>query len=95
MAKAKAVKLDKEQAKQLDKIAKEHAKHMQELQATLNQYNQIQKQIEAEKKKSQGQMHKVMQDTQTKVLEMQKETYSNRAKSVDKLHQKVTQLMKS
>ncbi len=95
MAKNKSEGLDKDKAKLLDKLAKDHAKHMQEMQATLNQYQQIQKQIEASAKKSEEQRQQIMQETQTKIMETQRDIQVNRTKSADKMQAKVTQLLKN
>lgn len=67
----------------------------QENASTRNQTAQTWAQIAAENRKTQAQIHQIKQETATKISEMHRETYINKRKSSDKIHEKVKQLMMS
>ena len=71
------------------------AQMMQDNASTQNQILQIGAQMRAERRKTQAQIHQINQETNTKVAEMFRETYVNRRKSADKIHNKVQQLIMS
>ena len=70
----------------------------QNQQATSSANNQISTtyaQMRAENLKTSAQNHQIAMETMTKTSEMRRETYVNRRKSSDKIHEKVKQLMMS
>ena len=73
----------------------QNAQRMQESASAQNQVATIGAQMGAEKRKTAAQIHQINMETNTKVSEMARETYVNRRKSSDKIHEKVKQLMMS
>lgn len=67
----------------------------QDTSSTMNQMAQMQAQMQSEKTKTAAQIFQIQQETKTKVSEMQRETWVNKRKSTDKIHEKVKQLMMS
>lgn len=71
------------------------AQRAQENASNANQMAQIGAQMRSEKTKTAAQIHQIQMETQTKTSEMQRDSYVNRVKSSDKIHEKVKQLMMS
>lgn len=71
------------------------AQNQQATQSANNQISTTYAQMQAEKLKTGAQNHQIAMETMTKTSEMRRETYVNRRKSSDKIHEKVKQLMMS
>ena len=67
----------------------------QENQSTWNQVAKLDSQTRAEKQKTAAEIHQIRQETQTKISEMQRTTYINKAKSSSGIHKKLVALMMS
>ncbi|HNU07255.1 MAG TPA: hypothetical protein PKO33_05760 [Pyrinomonadaceae bacterium] len=61
----------------------------------LNSATQLQSEIQSEAQKQQMERWKILQDTQTKIFEIQQDITVNRSKTSDKLHQKWDQFIRS